>query len=579
MFENGYWRNRDMRNHVKIIDGLAAPTLVLQKATYLNVFLKQWLTANIWIDKERIVYVGDELPKQDNGTTYVDCEGKYLVPGYIEPHAHPFQLYNPEQLAYHAAASGTTTLVNDNLMWHFLLDKKKAFTLLDEFDKLPISMYWWARFDSQTTLKDEDAYFNTKDVLNWLSHPSVVQGGELTAWPQLLDGDDRLLYWIQEANRLNKPVEGHFPGASEKTLTKLKLLGVHADHESMTGKDVITRLRLGYQVGLRHSSIRPDLPHILEEIIEANITSFDQITMTTDGATPSFYERGLMNVCLEIAIEKGVPLEEAYCMVTYNVAKHLRLEDQIGSIAPGRIAHINILEAKNRPTPIGVLAKGKWIVKDGINTKQESRMNWTEHGVAPLQLNWDLTMEDLQFSTPIGLKMVNDVIMKPYPIQTDITLMRLPDYNEEAFLMLVDRYGKWHVNTLIHGFTHSLGAIASSYSNTGDIVLIGKNKQDILLAGKRLKEIQGGIVIVHEGEVLLEIPLHIGGVMYEGEMDTLIKLEKELQSILTKFGYPFADPVYTILFLSSTHLPYIRITQKGIVDVMSREVMFPATMR
>lgn len=45
----------------------------------------------------------------------IDCEGKFLVPGYIEPHAHPFQLYNPEQLAIHAAQTGTTSLVNDNL--------------------------------------------------------------------------------------------------------------------------------------------------------------------------------------------------------------------------------------------------------------------------------------------------------------------------------------------------------------------------------------------------------------------------------------------------------------------------------
>src|SRR5690625_6712986 len=105
-------------------------------------------------------------------------------------------------------------------------------------------MYWWARYDSQTALREEETYFNTEELLSWLSHESVVQGGELTAWPRLLDGDDRLLYWIQETKRLGKPVEGHLPGASEKTLTKMKLLGVSADHESVTGKDVMKRLQL-----------------------------------------------------------------------------------------------------------------------------------------------------------------------------------------------------------------------------------------------------------------------------------------------------------------------------------------------
>src|SRR5699024_12007111 len=57
---------------------------------------KQWLQANIWILHDRIVYVGDGLPANDQNVEIVDCTGKYLVPGYIEPHAHPFQLYNPE---------------------------------------------------------------------------------------------------------------------------------------------------------------------------------------------------------------------------------------------------------------------------------------------------------------------------------------------------------------------------------------------------------------------------------------------------------------------------------------------------
>src|SRR5699024_2637475 len=111
------------------------------------------------------------------------------------------QLYNPQELALHAAKYGTTTLINDNIMWLFLLEKEKAFALLDVFNRLPVSMYWWARFDSQAALVDEEAYFNTEEVLELLVHPAVAQGGELTGWPSLLDGDDRLLYWLQESKR------------------------------------------------------------------------------------------------------------------------------------------------------------------------------------------------------------------------------------------------------------------------------------------------------------------------------------------------------------------------------------------
>src|SRR5690625_3347174 len=415
MLEQGqFWRNRELRKHVAVVENKVAPTIVFTNSIYLNVFIKKWVKANIWIYKDRIVYVGDRMPEKTTNTEIIDCTGQYLVPGYIEPHAHPFQLYNPETLALHAAKFGTTTLINDNVRLLSLFDKKKAFSIIEDFHKLAVSMFCCGRYASQSMLRDNEEKFNTNDILSWMSNPSVVQGGELTSWPQLLAGDDRLLYWIQETKRLNKRVEGHFPGASEDTLTKLKLLGASADHESMTGEEVIRRLQLGYHTALRYSSIRPDLPEILDQLKEKNITAYDQMMYTTDGSTPAYNNRGLINICIEIALQKGVPLEEAYRMATYNVAKYYHMDELIGSIAPGRLAHINILYEKNDPHPLSVLGKGRWIVKDGVEVPQDVRIDWDKHEVNKAEFNWDLDKDDLQFSIPIGLKMENDVILKPY---------------------------------------------------------------------------------------------------------------------------------------------------------------------
>lgn len=64
--------------------------------------------------------------------------------------------------------------------------------------------------------------FNTENVLAWLSYLSVVQGGELNAWSEWSAEDDRLLHRIQKTKQIGKPIEGHLPGASEATLTKMK---------------------------------------------------------------------------------------------------------------------------------------------------------------------------------------------------------------------------------------------------------------------------------------------------------------------------------------------------------------------
>ena len=580
MLEQGqFWRNRELREHVAVIDQKLAPTKVFKHSTYLNVYTKSWMLANIWVYKDRIVYVGPRMPEKVENTEIIDCTGQYLVPGYIEPHAHPFQLYNPEAFALHAAKFGTTTLINDNLRILSLFDKKKAFTIIEKFHRLAVSMFWWGRYDSQSMLRDEEDTFNTNDILSWVNHPAVVQGGELTSWPQLLNGDDRLLYWIQETKRLRKRVEGHFPGASIETLTKLKLLGASADHEAMTGEEIVRRLSLGYHVALRYSSIRPDLPQLLEEFLKMNLDAFDQMMFTTDGSTPSFNENGLINECIKIALEKGVPQIDAYRMASYNIAKYLGMDELIGSIAPGRLAHINILYEKDDPTPLSVLAKGQWIMKDGEEIDQRNRIDWDALDIKRANYDFWLNEDDLQFSIPIGLKMENNVIMKPYAVDIDITADRLLDGSDEAFLLLIDRFGKWRVNTVIHGFTNHLGGLCSTYSTTDDIILIGKRKSDMMLAFNRMKELGGGVVLAHDNKIIYEIPLTLNGAMFDGEMTELIEKEKKCVKIIKEAGYPFEDPIYTLLFLSSTHLPYIRVTQQGIVDVMKKEVIVPANMR
>lgn len=580
MLEYGqFWRNKDLREHVAVIDQKIPPTIVLTNGIYLDVYTKKWRKGNIWIYKDRIIYVGEELPEQKEGTEIVDCTGQYIVPGYIEPHAHPYQLYNPESFAYFAAKTGTTTLINDNLRIFSMLDLEDSFSLIEELHKLPTSMFWWARYDSQTMLRDDEEKFDTDTVLSWINNPSVIQGGELTSWPQLLQGDDRLLYWIQETKRKRKRVEGHLPGASEKTLTKLKLLGASADHEPMTGEEVLNRLRLGYHVPLRYSSIRPDLPKLLDEILELELDVFDQLTYTTDGSSPVFMEKGVINLCIDIAIKKGIPLIDAYRMATYNVAKYYGLDEVIGSIAPGRLAHLNILYEQDDPTPLSVIAKGQWIVKEGIECKPTVNIDWKKYGIDKLKLDWDLTDDDLQFSIPVGMEMMNDVILKPYPIEIDITVSNISNDNFDAFLLLIDRDGKWRVNTMLKGFVKSLGGLCSTFSTTDDIIIIGKRKADMRLAFERTKEIGGGIVLAHEGKIIYELPLALSGAMSTEDLETLISQVNGLIDTLKRYGYELSDPMYNLFFLSSMHLPYIRVTPKGIIDVMKRETIVPANMR
>lgn len=574
MGENQFrWSNKQLREHVEVIDGTRSPHILLKNATYLNSYMREWMTAHIWIYNDRIVYVGEQLPGQLTECEVVDCEGKYVIPGYIEPHAHPYQLYNPETLANYAMQFGTTTFINDNLTLFFTLKREKSFHLLDEFTKIPASMYWWCRFDGQTELQNGESLFNREEIIEWLKRDAVLQGGELTAWPKLLHGDDEMLHWVQETKRLHKKVEGHFPGASETTLAKLKLLGTDCDHEAMTGQEAFTRLMQGYTVSLRNSSIRPDLEVLLKELLELGVKQFDRFILTTDGSHPSFYENGMTNVMISTAIKQGVPVIDAYHMASYNIARYYNMEDLHGSIATGRIANINILESKENPVPISVIAKGKWVKRDGINKNELLQIDWSQFKVTPLLLDWSIEKEDMIFSHKMGIHLLNNVITKPYTTEIDLNCDELSLNHDECFLMMIARDGTWRVNTVVKGFANKLGGLASSYSGTGDIILIGKNKEDMLTAFHRVKEIGGGMVMAEKNEVLHEIALPLLGIMSNLKMSELIQEEKQMVKLLKERGYAYDDPAFTILFFSATHLPFIRVTPIGLYDVKSGKVI------
>lgn len=576
-----YWTKKDLRSHLAVVQGKTAPTKIIKNVNWLNSVRKCWMKGNIWIYEDRIVYVGTELPSfTTENTEIIDATNEYAIPGYIEHHAHPFHLYNPLTFAQYASERGTTTLICDNLLLALQLQKKKALTLIDDLQKTPATILWSMRYDGQTELLNDNDVFAFSKMKAWLDHPFVVQGGELTDWSSLLQGNDQILHWLQQTKDVRKPIEGHLPGAGEKTLAQMALLGINGEHEAMTGEEVLRRLDMGMTVSLRHSSIRPDLPKLLTELHEKGFRQYDKLLLTTDGSSASFYKDGVMDKLIQIAIDHGVPFIEAVHMCTYNVARHLRMDDILGMIAPGRIANINLLTSLTNSLPKAVLAKGEWVRINDQACFPKGEFPWESYGFEPLKINWDLKRDDFHFSIPIGVEMVNDVIVKPYYISQDLTVENLNENGDECFFILIDRHGKWSVTTAVKGFAKDLYGLASSFSYSGDIVLIGKSKQGLLDAFHELKKREGGIFLLDkEKGVVSSITLPLLGIMSNDSLEKVCEQEQNLKRELQQRGYPFSDPIISLLFFSATHLPHTRITQRGIFDVKKKKVLFPSIMR
>ncbi|TCS92794.1 adenine deaminase C-terminal domain-containing protein [Hazenella coriacea] len=568
-----------------VVMGRDVPTVLIRGGQILNVYTGRVEQKDLVLAGRWIAYVGDYTKSGcifNENTKIIDLDGQVVVPGYIEPHAHPFQLYHPLSLAEKVCAHGTTTLINDNLVFFSQLEVNEFIALIEEIDKRsPVKQFWWARLDAQTHLSTKQKHLFAKErVQPLIDHELVLQSGELTDWMPLLLEDEKMHGWMSQTEQNRKRIEGHAPGASFLTLSRLAAAGVTGDHESISFKEVWQRLELGYMVTLRHSSIRPDLPVLMEQLSKEKDVPWHRLMMTTDGATPPYLKKGFSDYLIRTAIQHGCPPIQAYQMVTLFPAIYYQLDSQLGGIAPGKLADFNILSSLDEPTPLQVYVEGERLAENQKVLHSFFEMDWKSYSKLKWKMNVKIKPTALQI--PQKERQSFPVMNLQNPVITKMTIEELPlvdgnvhwdDDDDRCYTFLIDRKGKWMTPGVIRGFGKGIDGIASSYTSSNDLLLIGRDVHAMAQAANQVIKQKGGVVWVQNNQIIHQIQLPIAGSMSPHSVDQLIAELDPLIENLHQFGHPFDDPIYTFLFLSSTHLPQLRLTSDGLMRVKDKKVL------
>ena len=97
---------------------------------------------------------------------------------------------------------------------------------------------------------------------------------------------------------------------------------------------------------------------------------------------------------------------------------------------------------------------------------------------------------------------------------------------------------------------------------------------DMLLAVRRLQELQGGFLTVKDGRILAELKLPVCGILSEkGVRDTALGL-KAIRESLEELGYRHDNSIMSLGTLGLPVSPALKLTDKGLVDV-KRSVIVP----
>jgi len=565
---------KERRALVAVAQGRAPADRYVRGGLLLNVYTGELYPANVAIKGERIAYVGLREDMVGPRTQVIDAAGRTLVPGYIEPHTHPWNLCTPAGLARHILPLGTTTIFADNLLLYLLAGLRGFERAVAALSRGPLRFYWMVRPHGQSRTAGEDARFPLHALARMVDNPRVAAVGEVTRWTDLLAGRPQLFERLALGPARGKRIEGHTAGANAERVAALAAAGLSSDHEPITGQEALDRARQGIAVMLRQSSLRPDLRGLLEPFVKSG--SLGRLMLTTDGSTPAFtVEHGHVDGLVRLAMEEGVPPADAYRMVTLNPATYYGKDADLGGIAPGRFADILLLEDLTEPRPRSVIARGRLVARDGRLLARIAEPAWDRvftSAAARLGRRWRLTPADLALPTgplPV-IRLVSTVIT---------ALEERARAPGDLHVALLDRLGRWATTTALAGFAAALDGLAATLTTDYQLIAVGRSPEAMAQAVNRLLGLRGGVVLVEGERVIFELALPVGGLMSTRPLPELAAKERELKALLAARGYAFHDPIFTLYFMVADFLPVVRLSSRGVWDVKRGRLLLPSRLR
>jgi adenine deaminase len=291
---------------------------------------------------------------------------------------------------------------------------------------------------------------------------------------------------------------------------------------------------------------------------------------------------GYQDYLARIALKAGVPAVDVSRMASLHAAEHFHLEDQIGSITPGRIADILLMKSPDVFPPEIVIANGRVVAERGRLTVDIPAPNFPKFYRQSIQLQKvkreSFSVRAPQDATRVKARVLEVMDGDAFNTATNVELEVVDgavasDVSRDILrIAVVERYGRHGKVGLgfVKGFGLKRGGMATSLSiPSNNIVAVGVTEDDLWQAVQHLGKIQGGFALLADGEVLAEVAMPFGGIMADAPFETVVREIKRGQAAARALGCPLLHPFFTMAQTVLSTLPDLGVTDQGLVN--SRE--------
>ena len=564
--------NRKLIKKLHIIDvaaGRKKADLVLKNATYVNVFSGELETCDIAVAEGLIVGLGNY-----EGCVETDMTGKIVCPGFIDAHIHlESSLVSPGEFVRAVIPHGTTTVITDpheitNVMGTDGIDYMLAAT-----EDLPVdTMFMIPSCVPASALDEAGADLDYRDIDSFFTHGRVLGLAEMMNFPGIIHADSKTVAKIIASQAHHKKIDGHAPGLQNKDLNAYIAAGVYSDHECADAEDAMRKLRLGQFIMVREGTAARNLEALMPLIKSPKY--FDRCMFCTDDKHPSdLLEKGHIDYICREAVRMGADPIQTVQVACLHAARYFLLNNR-GAIAPGYLADFAIVEDLKDFNVVTVYKRGKLVYDQGVVTAFEkpeipAHLDALAHDTFHLPRLSAADFANNRRKVIIG--MIDGQIIteeKGYADSVDVE-------NDILKMAVVERHkNTGHIGIgYLQGYGLKEGAVATSVSHDShNIICVGCNDEDMAFAVNRVAANKGGIVVVRNGTVLAELPLEIAGLMTGRPLVEVNELLENAKASAHSLGVGTGiDPFMTLSFMALPVIPTVRLTTRGVVDVITQQ--------
>jgi adenine deaminase len=577
----------EIKNTIEAGLGMHPCDIKLEHIKLVNVFSGEVYPTNIYIKNKRIVSIDPDAVLE--AELVLDCKGQYALPGLIDAHMHfESTMLSPEALASVVVPQGTTTLCADLMEIANVAGEQGLRAMLQSMNRLPYRMLIEvsSRVPTAPGLETTGAVLGAKEVAEIMDWEESVSLGELDP-SKILFVKDEYLHKIADTLSRRKLVNGHAIGRLGQELNVYASSGISDDHECVNTNEMLERLKVGMKVFIREGSSERNVDELVKGIVDNQLDTANIMFCTDDKHAREIQVEGHINYNVSRSVELGLDPMEAIQMATVNTAKHFRMEDEIGSITPGRLADIILVEDWRIVKPTTVIFEGKVVAADG-ELLEECRVSdypqWIKNTVI---LKHKITSDsfraaskktdgttDIHVIDMIPRQIINRHIIKEMKVKNGVVLT---DVDQDILkLAVVERYGKnGNVGVgFVRGFKLKKGALAYSMSHDHhNIVVVGTNDEDMAVAVNEVARLNGGLSVTCDGVILNSMELPIGGLMSEKTAEEVMSQLDILNADAKELGCEMEAPFMSLSFISLPTVPDLGLTDMGLVDVLEHKLI------